>query len=64
LPKILKESYFTEKEKSIDIDYPDILIMLKESIKNIILKESEDVNLIESISTDLSLLDDKVINMY
>lgn len=64
LPKILKESYFTEKEKSIDIDYPDILIMLKESIKNIILKESEDVTLIESISTDLSLLDDKVINMY
>lgn len=64
LPKILKESYFTEKEKSIDIDYPDILILLKESIKNIILKESEDVNLIESISTDLSLLDDKVINMY
>jgi len=38
--------------------------MLKESIKNIILKESEDVTLIESISTDLSLLDDKVINMY
>ncbi len=64
LPKILKESYFTEKEKSIDIDYPDILIMLKESIKNIILKESDDVSLIESISTDLSLLDDKVINMY
>ncbi len=64
LPKILKESYFTEKEKSIDIDYPDILIMLKESIKNIILKESGDVSLIESISTDLSLLDDKVINMY
>lgn len=64
LPKILKESYFIEKEKSIDIDYPDILIMLKESIKNIILKESDDVSLIESISTDLSLLDDKVINMY
>lgn len=64
LPKILKESYFTEKEKSIDIDYPDILIMLKESIKNIILKESGDVSLIESISTDLSLLDDKVINIY
>lgn len=64
LPKILKESYFTEKEKSIDIDYPDILIMLKESIKNIILKESEDVTLIESISTDLSLLEDRVINMY
>jgi hypothetical protein len=38
--------------------------MLKESIKNIILKESEDVTLIESISTDLSLLEDRVINMY